>query len=116
VNIVVLRMGSIIELKLILTQIKEISLICEAANENDLQCLFKTYTPDYILINTALHTIETLQIIRSIVYEYRGTIIIAISDFEQMDKIMPLIHAGARNYILKNNLSVDSMRKRLGLN
>jgi DNA-binding NarL/FixJ family response regulator len=95
-------------------QIEKIDTLLDGS---DVLELIKTerFHYDFVFMDISMPGTNGIVVTREATKIYRNLIIIAVSFHSDMDYIVEMIQAGARSYIIKDEISVDSLRKVLAL-
>ncbi len=81
---------------------REISLVGEAANGEQLLQLARELQPDVIITDIQMPVIDGVEVTRQLTKELPHIGIIALSMYNEDYQIMEMIEAGARGYLIKN--------------
>lgn len=81
---------------------KDIEVVAEASNGEQLIHLAEKYSPDVILMDIQMPIIDGIEATRIITKKFPGIGIIALSMMENVYKIADIIAAGASGYLLKD--------------
>ncbi|MBN1180716.1 MAG: response regulator transcription factor [Bacteroidales bacterium] len=66
---------------------------------------------DLVFMNITMPDLEELEKIRTAVNSYRDVTIIAVSFHSDFKYIIQMLEAGARNYLIKDDISVEAIDK-----
>ena len=81
---------------------KDIEVVAEASNGEQLIHLAEKYSPDVILMDIQMPIIDGIEATRIVTKKFPGIGIIALSMMENVYKITDIIAAGASGYLLKD--------------
>lgn len=79
----------------------DIEVVGEAANGIEALEKVKQLIPDVVLMDLAMPIMGGLEATRRIRKEYPGTKVIAVTQYDDSDYVIPIIEAGARGYVTK---------------
>lgn len=89
-------------LKLLLRKTKDIEIVDEAKDGNELLILAKKYQPHVILTDIKMPKLDGIAATKQIMETLPGISIIALSMFDEESLILEMMEAGAKGYLLKN--------------
>ncbi len=86
--------------------------------ENGLQCLnfIKKQYVDFIFMDKQMPVMDGVEASKKIVDQFRNIKIIALSFHSELEDIKSMLEAGARNYIIKEEISPDVISRCLNIN
>jgi two-component system response regulator NreC len=79
----------------------DIEVVGEAANGKEALEKVRKLTPDVVLMDLAMPIMGGLEATRRIRREFPGTKVIAVTQYDDSDYVVPVIEAGARGFITK---------------
>lgn len=88
-----------------------ISSISKAENGKECLEFMDTHTPDIIFMDMDMPVMNGVQATKIIIDRYRFVNIIAVSFHNEMDAIRDMIEAGCRNYIVKEDISRETIMR-----
>lgn len=91
----------------VLVQQAEMELVAEADNGERAVALYREHRPDVCLMDLRMPVMEGVEAIRTIVNEFPGARILALTTYEGDADIRRALEAGARGYLLKDMLLTD---------
>ena len=89
-------------LALMLARQKDIILLAEASNGQDLVKLVEEHQPDVIITDIKMPIMDGVQATRQLIKKDPARKIIALSMFDEENQIVDMLEAGAKGYLLKN--------------
>lgn len=94
-------------LKLVLSNFPNVNIIGEANNGEEYLELLKEDIPDVVFMDINMPKMDGIEATRRSISISSLIHIIGVSFHDEMDYIKEIISAGARNYIVKNNLNIN---------
>jgi DNA-binding NarL/FixJ family response regulator len=94
------------------SRIESISI---ANNGQECLDLLKKKESDFVFMDINMPKMNGIEATRHASILYRNLIIIAVSFHSEMKFIMQMIEAGARSYIIKDEISLESLEKALSI-
>jgi DNA-binding NarL/FixJ family response regulator len=91
----------------LITQQPDLELAAEAENGAQAVRLYRDHRPDVVLMDLRMPVVDGVQAIHSIIAEFPGARILALSTYEGDGDIRRALDAGARGYLLKDMLLTD---------
>jgi DNA-binding NarL/FixJ family response regulator len=91
----------------LITQQPDLELAAEAENGAQAVSLYRDHRPDVVLMDLRMPVVDGVQAIHSILAEFPGARILALSTYEGDGDIRRALDAGARGYLLKDMLLTD---------
>lgn len=88
--------------KVMLRKQKEIELIGEASNGEELVQLVEKVQPDIVITDIKMPVMDGIEATRKISKEFPQIGIIAFSMFDEESLVVDMLEAGARGYLIKN--------------
>jgi two-component system response regulator NreC len=88
-------------IKALLALATDIEVVGEAANGMEALEKVKELTPDVVLMDLAMPIMGGLEATRRIRKEFTGTKVLALTQYDDSDYVVPVIEAGARGFITK---------------
>ena len=85
----------------------DIEVVGEAANGKEALERVKELTPDIVLMDLAMPIMGGLDATRRIRKEFPGTKVLALTQYDDSDYVIPVIEAGARGFVTKMSASAD---------
>ena len=79
----------------------DIEVVGEAANGRDAVEKVRELAPDVVLMDLAMPVMGGLEATRRISREYPGTKVLALTQYDDSEYVLPVIAAGARGFITK---------------
>lgn len=79
----------------------DIEVVGEAANGRDALERVKELTPDVVLMDLAMPIMGGLDATRRIRKEFPGTKVLALTQYDDSEYVIPIIEAGARGFVTK---------------
>jgi Response regulator containing a CheY-like receiver domain and an HTH DNA-binding domain len=89
-------------LRVMIGKIRELEIIGEALNGEQLVQLTRRLAPDVILTDVRMPGMSGLEAAKIIKKEFPHIGIVALSSYDEEDLIMDMMNAGAKGYLLKN--------------
>jgi len=83
--------------------------IYEAENGEECLRLIKRETVDIVFMDKQMPVMDGIEATKKIVDQYRNIKVIAISFHSELDDIKSMLEAGARNYIVKEEITPESI-------
>jgi len=84
-----------------LTLVSNVEVIGEATNGKEAVEKTKQLAPDVILMDLAMPIMSGLDAIRRIRREFPGTKVLALTQYDDSEYVVPVIEAGARGFVTK---------------
>ncbi len=81
--------------------------IYEAENGEECLKIIKNYSVDIIFMDKQMPVMDGIKATKIIVDQYRNIKVIALSFHSELDDIKAMLEAGARNYIIKEEITPD---------
>ena len=91
----------------VLVQQADMELVAEAENGERAVALYREHRPDVCLMDLRMPVMEGVEAIRTIINEFPGARILALTTYEGDADIRRALEAGARGYLLKDMLLTD---------
>jgi len=88
-------------IKALLALATDIEVVGEAANGKEALEKVKEFAPDVVLMDLAMPIMGGLEATRRIRKEFTGTKVLALTQYDDADYVVPVIEAGARGFITK---------------
>jgi len=88
-------------IKALLALATDIEVVGEAANGMEALEKVKELAPDVVLMDLAMPIMGGLEATRRIRKEFTGTKVLALTQYDDTDYVVPVIEAGARGFITK---------------
>jgi DNA-binding NarL/FixJ family response regulator len=88
-------------IKALLALATDIEVVGEAANGMEALEKVKEYAPDVVLMDLAMPIMGGLEATRRIRKEFTGTKVLALTQYDDADYVVPVIEAGARGFVTK---------------
>jgi DNA-binding NarL/FixJ family response regulator len=85
----------------LLELVEDFEVVGEASNGMEACEKMKELTPDVVLMDLAMPGMNGTEAIRRIRKEFRATQIIAVTQYEDTEYVVPVIRAGARGFVTK---------------
>ena len=79
----------------------DIEVVGEAANGREALEKVKQLVPDVVLMDLAMPTMGGLEATRRIRREFAGTKVLALTQYDDSEYVIPIIEAGARGFVTK---------------
>ncbi|MBE7176522.1 MAG: response regulator transcription factor [Mucilaginibacter polytrichastri] len=90
-------------LKLILSRSKDVEIVGNAGNGEQLVALCRDLKPDVVLTDIKMPVMDGIESTRILSTEYPDMGIIALSMFDEENLIVEMLDCGAKGYLLKNS-------------
>ena len=94
----------------LLSTIKDIDVVGEAATGREALNLFNRWKPDIVLMDLVMPEMDGIQAIQAIMEVHPEAKILVLTSFATDDKVFPAIKAGASGYLLKDSDSDELVR------
>jgi len=94
----------------LLSTIKDIDVVGEAATGREALNLFNRWKPDIVLMDLVMPEMDGIQAIQAIMELHPEAKILVLTSFATDDKVFPAIKAGASGYLLKDSDSDELVR------
>jgi two-component system response regulator NreC len=88
-------------IKALLALATDIEVVGEAANGMEALEKVKEFAPDVVLMDLAMPIMGGLEATRRIRKEFAGTKVLALTQYDDADYVVPVIEAGAQGFITK---------------
>ena len=88
-------------IKALLALAMDIEVVGEAANGMEALEKVKEFVPDVVLMDLAMPIMGGLEATRRIRKEFIGTKVLALTQYDDVDYVVPVIEAGAQGFITK---------------
>jgi len=85
----------------LLALVADIEVVGEAANGREALEKTRELTPDVVLMDLAMPIMSGLEATRRIRKEFPGTKVLALTQYDDSEYVIPIIEAGARGFITK---------------
>jgi len=85
----------------LLSPVADIEVIGEAANGKEALRMVKRFMPDVVLMDLAMPIMGGLEATRKIRKDFPGTKVLALTQYEDNEYIIPIIEAGAKGFVSK---------------
>src|SRR4030042_1408757 len=85
----------------LLQLITDIEVVGEATNGKEALSLIKKLRPDVVLMDLAMPIMNGLEATRRIRREFPGTRVLALTQYDDSEYVIPVIEAGARGFVTK---------------
>jgi DNA-binding NarL/FixJ family response regulator len=79
----------------------DIDIVGEAADGREAISLVQQFAPDIVLMDLAMHNMGGLDATRIIRREFPSTQVIAVTQYDDSEYVIPVIEAGARGFVNK---------------
>jgi DNA-binding NarL/FixJ family response regulator len=94
---------------------ERIEKISEASNGNECLDILKNQIFDLVFMDISMPGLSGIEATREATRLYRNLIVIAVSFHSEMNYIVQMIEAGARSYLIKDEISKESLEKVLSI-
>ena len=94
----------------VLVQQPDLELVAEAENGERAVAMYREHQPDVCLMDLRMPVMDGVEAIRTIMTEFPGARILALTTYEGDADIRRALEAGARGYLLKDMLLTDVIR------
>lgn len=94
-------------LRVFVSAAEDIEVVGEAADGAEAVELVQTLTPDVVLMDVQMPVLDGASATRIITRDHPATKVLALTTFGSMDSILPMLHAGAGGYLLKDSEPED---------
>ena len=88
-------------IRALLALVADIEVVGEAANGKEALGKIKQLAPDVVLMDLAMPVMGGLDATRRIRREFPGTRVLALTQYDDSEYVIPLIEAGARGFVTK---------------
>jgi DNA-binding NarL/FixJ family response regulator len=85
-----------------LKKLKEVELLAEASNGEELFALVRRFLPDIVITDVKMPLMDGIEATRMIKQRYPYIRVIALSNYDEMALINEMLEAGAHGYLIKN--------------
>jgi DNA-binding NarL/FixJ family response regulator len=85
----------------LLALVADIEVVGEAANGREALEKTREFAPDVVLMDLAMPIMGGLEAIRRICKEFPGTKVLALTQYDDSEYVIPVIEAGARGFVTK---------------
>lgn len=89
-------------LQIIMAKVKEVEVIGEAANGEEVVLKTRQLQPDVVLMDAKMPKCTGVEATKIIKTEFPHIGVIALSSYDEESLVMDMLNAGARGYLLKN--------------
>jgi DNA-binding NarL/FixJ family response regulator len=83
-------------------KIREVSLVAEASNGQELFDIVKKFQPDVVITDIKMPVMDGIEVTKLIKKEYPLIKVIALSNYDEENMVYDMVIAGADGYLLKN--------------
>lgn len=97
-------------LKALLSLAPDIEVVGEAENGREALRKVRDLRPDVVLMDIAMPVMGGLEATRRICREFPGTRVLALTQYDSFDYVIPIIEAGAKGFVTKASSSSDLAR------
>jgi YesN/AraC family two-component response regulator len=98
-------------LKTILPTISHVEIIAEAGNGEEFLEKIKKQIPDVVFMDIEMPVMNGIDATRIAMTKYRNLNIIALSFHGDFDNVSKMLSAGARNYMVKDEMDMETLEK-----
>ncbi len=98
-------------LKTILPTISDVEIIAEAGNGEEFLEIIKKQIPDVVFMDIEMPVMNGIDATRIAMTKYRNLNIIALSFHGDFDNVSKMLSAGARNYMVKDEMDMETLEK-----
>ena len=88
-------------IRALLTLVADIEVVGEASNGKEALEKIKELVPNVVLMDLAMPVMGGLEATRRICKDFPGTKVIALTQYDDSDYVIPVIEAGARGFVTK---------------
>jgi len=88
-------------IRALLALVADIEVVGEAANGREALEQVKQLAPDVVLMDLAMPILSGLEATRRIRREFPGTRVLALTQYDDSEYVIPVIEAGARGFVTK---------------
>jgi DNA-binding NarL/FixJ family response regulator len=92
-----------------------IESISTASDGQDCMMQLRSRVCDFVFMDINMPNINGIEATRQATILYRNLIVIAVSFHSEMKYVVQMIEAGARSYIIKDEISHESLEKALAI-
>jgi len=92
-----------------------IEKISEACNGNECLEILRNQIFDMVFMDISMPVMNGIEATREATRLYRNLIVIAVSFHSEMNYIVQMIEAGARSYLIKDEINKESLEKVLSI-
>ena len=92
-----------------------IESISTASDGQDCMMQLRSHVCDFVFMDINMPNINGIEATRQATILYRNLIVIAVSFHSEMKYVVQMIEAGARSYIIKDEISHESLEKALAI-
>jgi DNA-binding NarL/FixJ family response regulator len=94
---------------------EKIEAVYTACDGNDCLLQLKNKVCDFVFMDINMPNLNGIETTRQATILYRNLIVIAVSFHSEMKYIVQMIEAGARSYIIKDEISRETLEKALAI-
>lgn len=87
----------------------------EAENGSEAIDIIRKKSIDIVFMDKQMPVMDGIEATKKIVDQYRSIKVIAVSFHSEFEDIKSMLEAGARNYIIKEELNIESVRNCLNI-
>lgn len=87
----------------------------DAANGSEAIDIIRKDSIDIVFMDKQMPVMDGIEATKKIVDQYRSIKVIAVSFHSEFEDIKSMLEAGARNYIIKEELSIENVRNCLNI-